>query len=273
MRVRKCSGSGKEPLAREEWDFSTIPTEELTACFLYEYARESRTIRAIAQRMEGVQYTDFSDQLEPNFVVLRRHNYRCAILLANTAPDLKLAAIPWQALGERRAVLRECVQNVSSVRKVDFLDVKFWEDCRLRNPGKIGGLGFETVSLRIDWTKPLRQIERDALDWLRANSRCKGSKGKRGRHAKEQAECKDALRRIGALRLWARYPLKKAMRITENCGVHLYSTYLDNGRPANQTAWENGVKGVAKLLQKTFLLDETEIPLSWQQLTERRKQK
>jgi len=65
------------------------------------------------------------------------------------------------------------------------------------------------------------------------------------------------------------------MRITEDCGVKLYSTYLDGeGRPAHQTAWENGVKGVTKLMQDTFSLSEAEMPLSWQQLKQKqRKQK
>jgi hypothetical protein len=69
--------------------------------------------------------------------------------------------------------------------------------------------------------------------------------------------------------LWARYPLKQAREIAKARGVKLYSDY-----PGHQTAWENGVKGVAKLLQDIFALGETEMPLSWQQLEEkRRKQK
>ena len=68
--MKKKQGAG----FRKEWDFSSIPIGELKACFLYEYARESRTVLAFAQGMEGYEYTDFSDQLEPNFMRLGRHN-------------------------------------------------------------------------------------------------------------------------------------------------------------------------------------------------------
>ena len=82
----------------------------------------------------------------------------------------------------------------------------------------------------------------------------------------------DALRRLSALRLWARHPLKEAIKITEDRGVKLYSTYLDSdGRPAHQTAWENGVADVATLLQNTFALSATEMPLSGKLLEQKRR--
>src|SRR5882724_3735019 len=95
----------EESNSRKEWNFSSIPPGELKACFLYEYARESQTILAIAKGMEGYQYTDFSDQFEPNFMKLGRRNYDCAVLLANVGLDLKLATTPWQALGEEKRAL------------------------------------------------------------------------------------------------------------------------------------------------------------------------
>ena len=254
---------------RKKWDFSSIPPGELKACFLYEYARESQTILAIAKGMEGYEYMHFSDQFEPNFMKLGRHNYECAVLLANIGLDLKLATTPWQALEKgKRAFLLECVRKPSSFRKVPFDDVNYWEHVKSAEPEKLEGLGVEIVSFSIDWTKPLSQVKKDAVVWLLQNQRCKLTKGKRGRHAQEGVKCKDALRRLGALRLWARYPLKEVIKITRNCDVKLYSTY-----PAHQTAWENGVKGVAELLQNTFALNKTEMPISWQLLQKRRKQK
>ena len=95
------------------------------------------------------------------------------------------------------------------------------------------------------------------------------TKARRGRHAKEHAKYNDALRRVGALRLWARYPLKQVIEVAKSHDVKLYSGY-----PGHQTAWENGVKGVPKLMQDTFLLSEAEIPLSWEELKQKlRKQK
>ncbi|MEQ1749025.1 MAG: hypothetical protein ABL974_06355 [Prosthecobacter sp.] len=38
------------PLSREEWDFEAVPDEELVACCLWEYARESETIHRHAEQ-------------------------------------------------------------------------------------------------------------------------------------------------------------------------------------------------------------------------------
>ena len=43
--MKKCQTKSSGVLMREEWDFSQIPLAELKACFLYEYARESPTVR------------------------------------------------------------------------------------------------------------------------------------------------------------------------------------------------------------------------------------
>lgn len=40
----------KEPFDRVEWDFSSVPKNELSACFLWEYARESSWICALKDR-------------------------------------------------------------------------------------------------------------------------------------------------------------------------------------------------------------------------------
>ncbi|HSS17118.1 MAG TPA: hypothetical protein VLQ29_09070, partial [Candidatus Dormibacteraeota bacterium] len=100
MKKRQTKSRGM--LLREEWDFSQIPLAELKACFLYEYARESPTVRRIAEGMKGYEYTDRDDQFEPNFFKLSRYNYDCAVLLANVGPDLNLAATPWQALDDTK---------------------------------------------------------------------------------------------------------------------------------------------------------------------------
>jgi hypothetical protein len=175
--------------------------------------------------------------------------------------NIRLAAIG----RNKTRVLARCVRKAGSFTKVPFEDAQLWERLRSENPERLEGYSREIVSFRIDWRQRLSQVEKDALAWLRQNHRCKLTKEKRGRHAKEAAKYRDALRRLAALRLWARYPLKEAMKITDDYGVHLYSTYFDgDGRPAHQTAWENGVKGVVKLLQNEFMLSETELPLSWQ---------
>src|SRR5882672_7419128 len=36
------------PIGRADWDFNQVPEDEVTACCLWEYARESRTIGMVA---------------------------------------------------------------------------------------------------------------------------------------------------------------------------------------------------------------------------------
>ena len=147
MSSGKRSDSGGKPLAREEWDFSKVPPGELKACFLYEYARESPTILAIVREMEGYQYTDFSDQFEPSFIQLRRHNYECAILLANIGPDLKLATTPWQRIRrKKRQFLARCVEEKSSFTNIPFEDARWWEDLKREHPKMVEELKTEIVS-------------------------------------------------------------------------------------------------------------------------------
>ena len=270
---------------RKEWDFSQIPLAELKACFLYEYARESPTVRRIAEEMKGYEYTDIDDQFEPNFFKLGHHNYDCAVLLANVGSDLNLAATPWQALDKtkrsawqppdekKRTFLAKCVRK-EGFKEVPFFEAKFREGLKENRPDLIEHATKEIFSVQIDRTEPFNKIKKQAIDWLQANARRKKQKTKVGRHAKEEALHRDALRRLGALRLLARYPLKRAIEITKAQRVQLYSTFIDgDGRPVHQTAWENGVKGVCKLLQNTFRLDKGELPISWVLYRKRRAKK
>jgi hypothetical protein len=283
MSLAKHADDEGQAFTQEEWDLLNVPPSELKACFLYEYARESPTIRAIAQEMKGYLYTDGSDWSEPNLWRLRHHNYECGMLLAHVGPDLDLG-IPWQSLDKtkeapwqreketKRAFLARVVRKVPCFREAPFHYAEVWDDLRRRDPDSLKKWANEVVSFWIDWSKPVSEIQKQASDWLAANPRAKRLPGKRRRHARENAKYKDGLRGLGALRLWAQYPLKQAMQITKDCGVYLYSRHLDqDGRPVHQTAWDNGARGVVKLLQNTFALSKTEMPLSWQKREKRRR--
>jgi hypothetical protein len=165
--------------------------------------------------------------------------------------------------------MARCVRKRNCFRQVPFEEAQIWENVRDQHDADyLERLGFEIISFRIDWRVPLPEIKKQALAWLQVNSRSKEAKKKHGRHAKEEVKYRDALRRLGALRLLARYPLKKVIELTKARGVKLYSEY-----PGHQTAWENGARGVAKVMQSTFALGKTELPRSWQLFKKRRTQK
>jgi hypothetical protein len=159
-------------------------------------------------------------------------------------------------------------------KEVPFFEAESWENLKKNRPDLIEHATKEIFSVQIDRTQPFNKIKKQAIDWLQANARRKRQTTKVGRHAKEEVLHRDALRRLGALRLLAHYPLKQAIEITKHHQVDLYSTFVDtDGRPGHQTAWENGVKGVCKLLQNTFRLDKGELPISWVLYQKRRAKK
>ena len=244
-----------------------------------------RESRPPYDEMKNYEYTDYSDQFEPNFIKLARHNYDCAVLLANVGPDLNLAATPWQGLDKTKRSARQHPDEqkrpflAKGVRKdgfkeLPFFEAKFREGLKGNRPDLIEHPTKEIFCVQIDRTEPFNKIKKQAVAWLQANARRKKQKTKVGRHAKEEASYRDALRRLGALRLLARYPLKRAIEVTKDQRAHLYSTFIDgDGRPVHQTAWENGVKRVPKLLQDTFRLEKIEMPISWELRQRRRRRK
>jgi len=264
---------------RKEWDFTAVPDEELAACFLYEYGRESETVRALVKGLEGGQASPLGRDY--GYLELIDVNPVLAVLVLNAsirAPKWRLATAPWLSLGKSRKWLARICRDRSCFSRATRDEVSDWNDdqeleTRSGSPRKcMESFGLEIVFARIDWTKPLPTIRKALLAWAEEEKhRCSSIKAKGGRHANKHAEHKDALRRLGALRLWARHQLKGAMRISREAGVKLCSTYLDEeGRPSNQTAWENAVKGVAKRFQEMFQLDKDEMPSSWQALEKQR---
>src|SRR5437764_110663 len=89
---------------------------------------------------------------------------------------LKIATTPWQRIGRKkrstidrqrpnetkRQFPARCVEETSSFKKVPFEDGRWWEDLKRRDPKMVEKLKTEFVSFRIDWKKPLPQVEKDA---------------------------------------------------------------------------------------------------------------
>jgi hypothetical protein len=257
---------------RKEWDFRDLPLNELEGCFLYEYARESRTILDLAKGLEGEPYIDGSDWSGPILHPLMCINGPLSQLLAGLVPDVNLEGKPWQSLS-RKLTREEGWQHHHSFRTAYPHEESNWGQWRAEMEAE----GLEISTVRINWNMPLHAIEAAALAWLRTNPNGKATTRKKGRHANDKARFKDGLRMLGALRLWARYSLKRAIEISAGYqpnGDSIYSGYLDNeGRPAHQSAWQHAVEGAAKTFRETFSLGAAESPLSLLQLNARRAMK
>lgn len=252
---------------RKEWDFTKIPTEELEGCFLYEYARESRTVLDLANELGKQSYIDGGDWSGPILYPLQQINPTLAELLTAFVPGIRLAETPWQSLQVKPTRIPGW-KNKYSFNRPSRLDEMNWNHEPFKKHMEADGV--EIIPIRINWNFPLHEIEEAALAWLRANPRGKVKPRKQGRHAHEEAYWKDALHRLGALRLWAAYPLKESMRIAREAGVKLYSDDLEGVRPVHQTAWENGVRGVLKVFKEKFRLPN-DTPISWERREDRRK--
>jgi hypothetical protein len=99
----------------------------------------------------------------------------------------------------------------------------------------------------------------------------------RGRHAVPSTAFNDRLRELVAMRLLARWPLKKAIEFVQDYrqrtgrDVHLYADRLEDNRPAGRTAWKNGVEAARKTFKTLFKLPGGEEPISWRIYQARKK--
>jgi len=255
-----------------EWDFRKVPPGQLEACFLYEYARESPKICEITVKWIAGYTFHFSDSPDnTGYHELLRMNPRLALMLTGIAPDLKLTETPFQHLAD------EYRYDSTEATAFSFLDpraamlVKWpeWIDGEKPPPPTSVDTndGRELACIEINWNEDFSKIKSDAGKWLEQRLKAHGLRAKTGRHANRDSAWKDSLRQLGALRLLARYPLKKAIEVSSGFQENrdsIYSGYTDaEGRPAHQSSWDNACKGAVRVFQETFGFPDTEMPISW----------
>src|SRR4029453_14689727 len=240
-KIHKAINSLLPTLAQEAWDFREVPREQLEACFLYEYARESSKICELSKSFENATF-DFSDYLDdPEYFQISRLNPRCAWLLSLIAPNLRLAETPWRLIdkkkirggfgGDAKAFkfmhpweagsirweeLHKCIETVETVTR-DGKPYPYTASLKPEPPPTSVYISdwTECACIEIDWTEDFSKIKADAIAWLEERLKEKGLAAKKGRHAKKSSYWEDALRQLGALRLLAHYPLKKAIEISK----------------------------------------------------------
>jgi|ERR1051325_173521 hypothetical protein len=108
-------------LCREDWDFSTVPEEELEDCTVYEYARELRSISSIMERVRKCRVREplpaiqafeeyhkrakafriagsNSSSLGKESLQTRLHGYYVSLVLFDLAHCNSFPGTPWQGL-------------------------------------------------------------------------------------------------------------------------------------------------------------------------------
>jgi hypothetical protein len=68
-------------------DLLNVTKQELHACTLYEYGRESDSIIALAREMQDLTFEHTSDFSTPPYLPLHSINAELAVILANLAPN------------------------------------------------------------------------------------------------------------------------------------------------------------------------------------------
>jgi hypothetical protein len=280
-KIGKAAGnSAQQTLARKEWDFREVPPEQIEACFLYEYARESSKIRELSKWFENATFDHSDYQDDPEYFQISRLNPRCAWLLSLIAPHLRLAETPWQLIDKKKIrggfgggakTFRFLASWEVGCVKWDELGSNYPDD---KPTSFYTGDGCEWACIEIDWDVDFSIIKADAIAWLEERLKAKGLVAKKGRHAKKSSYWQDGLRQLGALRLLAHYPLKKAIEISKGYQKKdsIYSGYIDSeGRPAHQTAWDKACKSAVEVFQNTFGFQKSEKPICWDLWQKRRR--
>lgn len=273
------------------WDFRDVLPSELHACFLYEYARESRRIRALAERLAGAVTPHSSKERGSPFMLIQSINIDCARVLdvlSKFSPRMDLECVSWfdyeEAARKRAALAADHECAFKPMRKNEgiaflafperpFLSRWGWERIFSRqedNPQHKRHGQYE--AFQIDWSQGLETVLEDAENWIRENYP-KGAPIKervKGRHSRPQSFYNDALRRLGAMRLLSVHPLKEAIRISMGYQCKngkqdsMYYGYIDEeGRPQGQTAWDNAIKGAIEVFLKIFRVEKTDGPISY----------
>jgi hypothetical protein len=267
--MKSTTGKHSKHLA---WNFKHCPDDELGGCFYYEFARESKTILALACTPVG------SGGPPPAWRKFFKINAKAAGIVWNLTldkPGFDFARMSWFDLSKsdrkKAAVMAGDGPAFYEHPRSQVPPAELW-------PEGPSAAGHDLVPIIINWNMGLRKVIKDATYWLTRN-RPKGAplgNPKKGRHGHIESYWRDALRRLGALRLLSKHPLKQAIEISKGYykGDSIYCGFIDgSGRPIGQTAWDNATKGAVKIFQDTFRLLPTEKPVSFLEMQSRRNKK
>jgi hypothetical protein len=276
-----------QPLAQSEWDFRPLvhndPSElqrfELRAAVFYEYARESPTIRKLAER-----FSKLPRKLRENIKLSRwsRHRLITRKLFFFTGLPFSHCILwleffptkPWLEIpvSERCAAVKGYIERTSATlfEIKDFEEVKGWEVSN-KETRRFKSSGIEHLVIAIDWTVGSNdQIIGGFGDWVRHN-RPKQFASPRSDASRENVTAA-FLKRLAVMRLLHNCSHQDAMELAQHHSLKLPK------QQSNALIMRQQVRDDIPLLfqSRAFeantsapLIPTTEYPRSWKTFTER----
>ena len=218
----------KEKLSEKEWNFHSVPPDEIEACFFYEYGREyfkqSRTLQKLRDQWEeydawasspraGHPPENYALGLHASYIANRtlraRHDFDTLIDF-RTFPEMTWADLRAQPIDEqrsfragvwearRRVWSREAsrvplwISTLSQLTPEEILQLPTWGTC---------GADAQTEHglFVVNWDYPVPEIKRHFAAWLERRNAEPPVKPKFTRTSR--GHFKDKLRWLGALRV------------------------------------------------------------------------
>jgi len=242
--VAPCDTSDRISLTRDEWDFSSLPKEQVEQCFLWEFSRESEAVRKAVKRWRQQKRQPLPAWCKADDPEEARQ------LLSHSMPRiprgiyidrLEFPKQPW--LSVPQPTRRQWLKDLPEIRKEGFQSITLRE--LPRNLQRILKYRFsayaELVAFRIDWRLDNTELREQFRLWLKDHRpedvKTETVKGKGSRVEQMRA----GLKSLAALRLLRCMTWK----IAEEA-----SAPADADKPLfdGQSSWNRAKKRAGKIL-------------------------
>ncbi len=280
------------PLPESEWDFRSLfhkhPNElqryELRAAVVYEYARESATVRKLAER-----FSKLPRSLREEFELSRWSKHPSFTLKLFFFTGLPFShcmlwpkffpKTPWLEIpiSERGAAVRRYIERTSATlfEIKDYEEVKEWKEWEVSNEEtrRWKASGIEYLPIAINWTAGSNdQIIAAFADWIRHN-RPTGFPAPRSDASRENVTAA-FLTRIAVMRLLHNYSHYDALELAERHGVKFprpQSNALSMRQRVRRDIPRIFQSNAVKAVTGRALIPPGEHPLSWHTVSEQRR--
>lgn len=253
-------------IQRSDWDFHTIPEENLLDCMMHEFARESATLHRFT--IEPKQF-DYFALFEATFT---RHHWagtparlHLPYVEASKSPGYKSGtAQPWnRSLMNTHGIVTQDSQKEPEILKLrttkgHFVDLRVFNRRALEIALCGSGeryIGQEWMVIRVNWAEcDDKMLKNSFTRWLKDNR--PKSESRQSLRGVRKKDMRAALHWLGAMRLMSVMPMCDAIRLVSQLG-----------RPDNFTEdeviWRQRKSGAERRLRDLFPgIPRNERPLS-----------
>ena len=266
VSLMKMTDNQIQSIAREEWDFSRVPLEQLEACFAWEFARECEwlvggfksdlippetiTVNTGDERKGEYEYEEIENPDYEDYFFSPDDHVGCVRGMM-VAENLHKLDTPWQGLLPEVQVemIKMGTPEVIGMLELSPRSYEFRVAFGLELD-RAEKTWFDSAAFRINWDQSDKRLLHDFGAWLK-RQRSKSAKELRGRNRR------DSLNMLGAMRLLHHMPLQEAIILTtRTLGEPLYGK-----RPS----WERARKSALETYRGEFLTNPSEgdDPLSY----------